>query len=74
LLSAVERYDQQFRPFFTNQDLEVGSRYNMIYRHIMTGMGNFFRFSLGLGYIPDLRIIQLGNVIGEHVFILNNQN
>lgn len=63
----------QLRPFFINQEVEIGSSYNLIYRKFFTGMGDFVQVSAGFGFIPDQRIIQLGGVVGEELYVLDNR-
>lgn len=63
----------QFRPFVIDQPRGWGSSYNFLYRHFMSGMGDYWQARAGFGYVPDQRIINVGGVVGPDLYTLRSQ-
>ncbi len=62
----------QFRPFFIDQEPTWGVSYNLMYRRFLE-KGGFIQASAGIGYVPDLRFIQIGTQTTEQQYYLENQ-
>lgn len=63
----------QFRPFLIDQPQGWGSSYNFLYRHFMSGMGDYLQATAGFGFVPDERILNIGGVIGPDLYTLRSQ-
>lgn len=62
----------QFRPFFVDQEPTWGVSYNLMYRRFLK-RGGFIQATAGIGYVPDLRFIQVGTQTTEQQYYLENQ-